>query len=90
MLIYENPTRLSWPPEARADRGARAAADPHDRGSCPVWHAEIRLGLADDRLWQQSLEKLLVAHLDSRNNELVLQVTRVMQQALYTSSLLQE
>jgi hypothetical protein len=90
MLIYENPTRLSWPLRLAPTVG-RAPPLISTIGEAALFgDAEVRLGLADDRLWRQSLEKLLVAHLDSSNDALVLQATRVMQEALYASNLLHE
>jgi hypothetical protein len=51
---------------------------------------EIRLGLADDKLWRQTFERLAIAHDNPADDILVLQATRVMQEALCVSNLLQD
>ena len=90
MLIYENPTRLSWPLRLAPTVGREPPLIRTIGEAARFGDAEIRLGLADDRLWRQSLERLLIAHHGANNDALVLQATRVMQEALYASNLLQE
>lgn len=90
MSIFDDPTRLSWPLVLKQSVGREPAL------ICTIGEAslfteeEIRLGLADDRLWQQSFSRLVVAHENQSNDSLVLQATRAMQEALYANDLLQE
>jgi len=90
MLIFHDTTRLSWPLRL-TPAVAREPPVISTIGEAALFgETEIRLGLADDRLWRQSLEKLLIAHRDPSNDALVLQATRMMQVALYANNLLHE
>ena len=90
MLIVHNTTPLSW----RLPLTANVGREPPF--ICTIGDAalfvsdEIRLGLADDKLWRQTFEQLAIAHDNPADDILVLQATRMMQEALYTSNLLQE
>jgi hypothetical protein len=90
MLIFHDMTRLSWPLRLAPAVGREPPIISTIGEAALFGETEIRLGLADDRLWRQSLEKLLIAHCDSSNDALVLQATRMMQEALYANNLLLE
>jgi len=90
MLIVHNTTPLSWPLSLTTNVGREPPF------ICTIGEAasfvtdEIRLGLADDKLWRQTFERLAIAHDNPANDILVLQATRMMQEALYANNLLQE
>ena len=90
MLMFQNTTSLSWLLPLTPHVGRQPPF------ICTIGEAalfvedEIRLGLADDKLWRQSLKSLAIAYHNPTNGTLVLQATRVMQEALYANNLLQE
>jgi hypothetical protein len=90
MLIFQNTTPLSWPLPLTPNVGRRPPFIRTIGEAALFAEEEIRLGLADDKLWQQSLKRLALAHNNSSDDTLVLQATRVVQEALYTNALLQE
>ncbi len=90
MFIFQNATCLSWP------LPLKPSVDREPPCLCTIGEAasfvedEIRLGLADDKLWRRSFASLAIAHENPSNDTLVLQATRTMQETLYASDLLQE
>jgi hypothetical protein len=90
MLIFENTTRLSWSLKLTPNVARKPPFICTIGEAALFGEAEIRLGLANDGLWRRSLEALSNAHLNSTNESLVLQATRVMQETLYANNLLQE
>jgi hypothetical protein len=90
MLIFHNATRLTWPLPLSPNAGR------HPSLICTIGEAasfveeEIRLGLANEKVWRRSFESLATAHANSNKDPLVLEATRVTQEALYLNNLLAE
>jgi len=90
MLILQDTRPLSWPLPLTTNAG-RVPPFIRTIGEALLFvQDEIRLGLADDKLWRQSFEKLAIARDHPTNDAVVLQATRSMQEALYVNNLLQE
>jgi hypothetical protein len=90
MLIFQNATHLSWPLPLKPNVGREPPCIRTIGEAALLVEEEIRLGLADDRLWQQSFATLAAANDNPANDILVLQATRVMQEALYVNDLLED
>jgi hypothetical protein len=90
MLIFQNTARLSWSLPLKPNVGREPPCICTIGEAALLVEQEIRLGLADDRLWQQSFASLAAAHENPTNDTLVLQATRVMQEALYVNNLLED
>jgi hypothetical protein len=90
MLIVQNTTPLSWPLPLTLNVGREPPFIRTIGEAASFVNDEIRLGLADDKLWRQSFELLVIAHGDPSNDTVVLQATRMMQEALYANDLLRE
>jgi hypothetical protein len=90
MLIFRNTTNLSWSLPLKQSVGREPPCIRTIGEAAVLVEEEIRLGLADDRLWQQSFATLAAAHDNPANDTLVLQATRVMQEALYVNDLLED
>ena len=90
MLIFQDTTPLSWPLALTPNVGRQPPFIRTIGDAALFAEEEIRLGLADDKLWQQSLKRLALAHNNPTNDTLVLHATRVVQGALYANGLLQE
>jgi hypothetical protein len=90
MLIVYNTTPLSWPLPLTTNVGREPPFICTIGDAASFVMDEIRLGLADDKLWRQTFERLAIAHDNPADDILVLQATRVMQEALCVSNLLQD
>ena len=90
MLIFQDRTLLSWPLRLTPNAGRQPPLICTIGDAALFAEDEICFGLADDKFWRRSLERLAIAHDNPTNGMFLLQATRMMQEALYANDLLQE